>query len=129
MLLKTEQNFYCILSFWHSTDNFVGIQRDRGKKAQIDHFLIDSRHASSVVNVRSYRFWEPDIEHHQSDHFLLGAKFRARISNIGKQKGEKNRRYDVEKLKSEENHSHARLSKQDQMMMMQSFVVVLVDKR
>ena len=66
--------------------------------SQIDHVIIDRRHASNVLDVRSYRCLESDIEHHYSDHLLLGAKIRARISNINKEKGVKCKRYDVSKL-------------------------------
>jgi hypothetical protein len=65
---------------------------------QIDHVLIDRRHASNILDVRSFRCLESDIEHHSSDHFLLGAKIRARISNINKERGVKCKRYDVAKL-------------------------------
>ena len=70
----------------------------RSRKTQIDHVLIDRRHASNVLDVRSYRCLESDIEHHDSDHLLLGAKIRARISNINKERGVKCKRYDVAKL-------------------------------
>ena len=65
---------------------------------QIDHLLIDRRHASDVMDVRSYRCLESDIEHHFSDHLLLGARIRARISNIHKERGVRCKRYDVTKL-------------------------------
>jgi hypothetical protein len=45
---------------------------ENGTKTQIDHVMIDSRHASDVLNVRTYRCKATDIEHHYSDHFLLG---------------------------------------------------------
>ena len=71
-------------------------------KTQIDHVLIDRRHASNVLDVRSYRCLESDIEHHDSDHLLLGAKIRARISNINKERGIKCKRYDIAKLSNKE---------------------------
>jgi hypothetical protein len=67
-------------------------------KSQIDHLLIDGRHASDVLNVRSYRCRATDIEHHDSDHFPIGARIRARISNIYEKKGARSRRLDVAKL-------------------------------
>jgi hypothetical protein len=71
---------------------------DSRTKTQIDHMLIDGRHASDVLDVRSYRCVERDIEHHSSDHILLGAKIRARISNVYTKKGTKCRRLDVATL-------------------------------
>jgi hypothetical protein len=68
------------------------------RKAQLDHVLVDTRHASDVLDVRSYRCSEQDIEHHDSDHFLVGAKLRARVSNINQTRGQRCRRLDVDKL-------------------------------
>ena len=65
---------------------------------QIDHVLIDRRHASDVMDVRSFRCLETDIEHHFTDHLLLGVRIRARISNIIKERGVRCKRYDVAKL-------------------------------
>ena len=70
--------------------------------SQIDHVMIDRRHASNIMDVRSYRCLESDIEHHYTDHLLLGARIRARISNINKEKGVKCKRYDVAKLSNKE---------------------------
>lgn len=64
--------------------------------------MIDGRHASDVLDVRSYWYTAPDIEHHDTDHFLLGAKIRARICNISKSNGTKSRRLDVAKLRDEQ---------------------------
>lgn len=74
----------------------------RGRNTQIDHVLIDRRHASDVLDVRSFRCLESDIEHHDSDHLLLGAKIRARISNISKERGVKCKRFDIAKLGNKE---------------------------
>lgn len=71
---------------------------DSKTKTQIDHLLIDARHASDVLNVRTYRCTATDVDHHDSDHFLLGAKIRARISNVYQQKGTKCRRINVAQL-------------------------------
>jgi Reverse transcriptase (RNA-dependent DNA polymerase) len=73
-----------------------------GKKTQIDHILIDGRHATDVLNVRTYKCTHLDFEHHDSDHYLLGAKIRARISNIGRSRATKCQRFDVAKLSSGE---------------------------
>lgn len=72
-----------------------------GRKCQIDHLLIEGRHASNILNVRSYMYTQLDIEHHDSDHYAVGAKIRFRLSNIGRIRSEKPVKYDVAKLKSE----------------------------
>jgi len=76
-----------------------------GRKCQIDHVLIDSRHASNILNVRSFKCTQLDIEHHDSDHFAVGAKIRFRVSNIGRIRSVKAVKYDVNKLKNEETKS------------------------
>jgi exonuclease III/ribosomal protein S28E/S33 len=73
-----------------------------GKKTQIDHVLVDGRHASDVLNVRTYKATNIDIEHHDSDHYLLGVKIRARVSNMGRSKATRCQRFDVAKLGSSE---------------------------
>jgi Reverse transcriptase (RNA-dependent DNA polymerase) len=67
-------------------------------KSQIDHVLIDGRHASDVLNVRTYRCVASDIDHHSSDHLLLGATIKSRISNVYTNRGTKCRRLDIAAL-------------------------------
>jgi hypothetical protein len=74
------------------------VSPDSSVKTQIDHLLIDTRHASDILNARSYRLVASDIDHHSSDHFLLGAKVRARISNAQQKRGEKCHRLNVAAL-------------------------------
>jgi hypothetical protein len=76
------------------------ISLDTRTKTQIDHLLIDSRHALDVLNTRTYRFTATDLDHHSTDHFLLGAKMRARISNAYEKKAEKCRRLNVAALQA-----------------------------
>ena len=52
---------------------------DRSFESQIDHMVIDARHMSDLMDVRSYRGGNVD-----SDHHLVIAGMGARISNIKK---------------------------------------------
>ena len=70
-----------------------------GRGTQIDHVLIDSRHFSDVLDVRAYRTSNPDHDQHVSDHNMLGVRLRARICNIVKDRGARNRNLATAKLK------------------------------
>jgi hypothetical protein len=67
---------------------------------QIDHLLIDARHVSNVMDVRTSRGANID-----SDHYLLISKIRSRISNARKTYGSYARKFNSEKLKSPETSS------------------------
>jgi hypothetical protein len=71
------------------------ISPDTTVKTQIDHLLIDARHASDITNTRTYRLTATDIDHHNSDHFLLGATVRARISNVQQCRAKKCHRQNI----------------------------------
>jgi hypothetical protein len=55
---------------------------------QIDHVLIYTRHHSDLMDVRIFKGANVD-----SDHYLVGAKIRACISNLQKLKATKRKRY------------------------------------
>lgn len=57
------------------------------------HDLIDLRHASHLMDVRSHRYANVD-----SDHFLTVSHIQARISNVKKVPGKKPEKYDYEKM-------------------------------
>jgi len=64
---------------------------------QIDHLLIDARHVSNVMDVRTFRGANID-----SDHYLLISKIRSQISNARKTYGTCARKFNIEKLKTPE---------------------------
>lgn len=63
---------------------------------QIDHALIDKRHATNLLDVRSLR--GADVA---SDHFLIRTKVRERISRVQKERGERKTKWNNDKLKNE----------------------------
>jgi len=67
---------------------------------QIDLLLIDARHVSNVMDVRTFRGANID-----SDHYLLISQIRSRISNARKTYGSYARKFNIEKLKSSETSS------------------------
>jgi len=67
---------------------------------QIDHLVIDARHASNVMDVRTFR--EATVD---SDHYLSKSKIRSRISKARNTFGSYARKFDSEKLKSTETSS------------------------
>jgi hypothetical protein len=60
---------------------------------QINHVMIDSRHATDIMDVRSCRGADCD-----SDHYMVKMKLRQRIAAIGKKKRQKNIKYNTDKL-------------------------------
>jgi len=67
---------------------------------QIDHLLIDARHVSNVMDVRTFRGANID-----SYHYLLMSKIRSRISNARKVCGSYARKFNSNKLKTPETSS------------------------
>lgn len=65
---------------------------------QIDHVLVDNRHATSISNVQTCRGASCD-----SDHYLVIAVVKQRIANIYKKRGETRKKWNVEKLVEDDN--------------------------
>jgi len=63
--------------------------------SQIDHVLVDRRHGSSVMDVRSWRGANID-----SDHFLVIARYRARISRQARSSNITPRKLNIDALKT-----------------------------
>ncbi|XP_055388138.1 uncharacterized protein LOC129616507 [Condylostylus longicornis] len=63
---------------------------------QIDHVLVSKRWMSSILDVSACRAANCD-----SDHYMIRIKIRQRISNVGKNRGQKRNKYDTDKLKDE----------------------------
>jgi hypothetical protein len=64
---------------------------------QIDHMLIDVRHKSNLMDVRSLRGANTD-----SDHFLVLSKILARICNCQKESGIKIKKYNIKDLNDDD---------------------------
>jgi hypothetical protein len=64
---------------------------------QIDHVVINKRYASSIMDVKSCR--SPNCD---SDHFLVEVTLRERLSNALKNPGRKRKKWNIDKLKNEE---------------------------
>ena len=104
---KTNDNGYCLIQFATLNNMVIGsttfqhknvckptwMAPDRSFESQTDHMVIDARHMSDLMDVRSYRRGNVD-----SDHYLVIARMRARISNIMKIRGERIRKFCISKL-------------------------------
>jgi len=67
---------------------------DETTSNQIDHVMIDSRHAAHILGVKSCRGADCD-----SDHYMLKIKYQQWISTTGKLSTQRSIKYNVEYLK------------------------------
>jgi hypothetical protein len=74
----------------------IWVSPDRTSEKQIDHVLIDSRHLFNLLDVRTFRGANVD-----SDHYLVIARIRSRISNVRKMRGEKMKRFCTSMLQNQ----------------------------
>ncbi|XP_073832850.1 uncharacterized protein [Musca autumnalis] len=70
---------------------------DQRTSNQIDHVVIDGRHSSRVLDVRSFRG-----ENIDSDHYLVAAKVRTRLNAANKVRADTTRNLDIGKLQSQQ---------------------------
>jgi hypothetical protein len=67
---------------------------DETTSNQSDHVMIDSQHATDILDVKSCGGVDCD-----SDHYMVKIKYRQRISTIGKLIAQRSIMYNVENLK------------------------------
>jgi hypothetical protein len=67
---------------------------DGTKSNQTDHVMMDSRHATDILDVKSCRRAGCD-----SDHYMVKIKYSQRISTTGKLSAQRSIKYNVENLK------------------------------
>ena len=67
---------------------------DESTSNHTDHVMIDSRHATDILDVESCRSVDCD-----SDRYMVRIKYGQRISTVGKLSAQRNIKYNVENLK------------------------------
>uniref|UniRef100_A0A8D8C8R8 Craniofacial development protein 2 n=1 Tax=Culex pipiens TaxID=7175 RepID=A0A8D8C8R8_CULPI len=94
----TSRNMAIRSTFFQHTSLYKYTWRSpNDTETQIDHVLIDGRHFSDIIDVRTYR--GADID---SDHYLVVAKLRQRLSEVNKIRYRRPQRYNLERLKDHE---------------------------
>jgi hypothetical protein len=66
---------------------------DETTSNQSDHVMIDTPHATDILDVKSCRFSDCD-----SDHYMVKIKYRQRISTVGKSSTQRSIKYNLENL-------------------------------
>ncbi|KAL3269070.1 hypothetical protein HHI36_008153 [Cryptolaemus montrouzieri] len=96
--LATERNLRVVTTYFQHKDIYKGtwISPDNRTVNQIDHMVIESKHAKYIMNVRSLRGADVDI-----DHMLVRAKIKYRKPEHQESKRNKVIKYAVEKLNDE----------------------------
>jgi hypothetical protein len=77
---------YFITETWISPDGHT--------KNQIDHVLIDARHASDITDVKSCRGSLCD-----PDHYLVKIKYRSRLAIASRSTGTRNVKFNMDRIK------------------------------
>ncbi|KRF97428.1 uncharacterized protein Dwil_GK26988, partial [Drosophila willistoni] len=80
--------------FQHSLPYRYTWRSPQQTESQIDHVLIDGRHFSDIIDVRTYRGANID-----SDHYLVMVKLRPKLSVVNNVRYRRPPRYDLERLK------------------------------
>ena len=96
--VAAERNMIiCSTRFQHlDIHKVTWICPDRPKSNQMEHILIDRRHVSSVLDVRTFGGVNVDW-----DHYLVAAKFRLRVSASRTARCSALRKLDVRELRSQ----------------------------
>ncbi|XP_058449454.1 craniofacial development protein 2-like [Malaya genurostris] len=80
--------------FQHSLSYRYTWRSPQQTESQIDHVLIDGRHFSDIIDVRTYRGANVD-----SNHYLVMVKLRPKLSVINNARYQLPPRYNIERLK------------------------------
>ncbi|XP_038106723.1 craniofacial development protein 2-like [Culex quinquefasciatus] len=80
--------------FQHNLRDKYTWRSPQGSESQIDHVVIDGRHFSDIIDVRTYRGANVD-----SDHYLVMVKMRQRLSLAKSVRYRRPPRLDLERLK------------------------------
>ena len=93
----TRNMIVCSTRFQHiDIHKAASMSSDRSNRNQIDHIVIDETHISNVLDMLTFRG-----ANMESQHFLVAAKVRIRISSSRAVPSSTQRRLDVKKLLSE----------------------------